>query len=241
MNSSMDAEYIFDFDKVESVFDDMKCDIKNGISINPVLYDSCEMTRYLLSLVEESMKELFLAEKCIEEVRNSSDEKARAIRKKVGNPHHVAYLCRDKLRAAKISLLYSLQDLKYLIDWNKKTIICPNHWGSICHYCKKNRCHRHKTIEINLYNISCDECESCENDSLCSSCRFNEHKVPNLISSSIVESIVEFFKSRKIELNWGRRFPFAAVLCSIKDEESLTPLMKVFQCYDTARLIGSFL
>ena len=43
------------------------------------------------------------------------------------------------------------------------------------------------------------------------------------------------------ELKWRRRFPYAAVLHSIKGALSLNYALRVLQCYDMAREIGSFL
>ena len=43
------------------------------------------------------------------------------------------------------------------------------------------------------------------------------------------------------ELNWRRRFPYAAVLHSVKGAPTLNNAIRVLQCNDTAREIGSFL
>ena len=67
---------------------------------------------------------------------------------------------------------------------------------------------------------------------------------------SIAEDLIKDASTVKLNIykdrcrkdrNWNRRFALAAVLRSIKDEESLTATMKVLQCHDMAREIGSFL
>lgn len=67
---------------------------------------------------------------------------------------------------------------------------------------------------------------------------------------SIAEDLIKDASTVKLNIykdrcrkdrNWKRRFALAAVLHSIKDEESLTATMKVLQCHDMAREIGSFL
>lgn len=44
-----------------------------------------------------------------------------------------------------------------------------------------------------------------------------------------------------IELNWKRRRDYATVLNSLKGAATINQIVRVFQCYDVARLIGSYL
>jgi hypothetical protein len=44
----------------------------------------------------------------------------------------------------------------------------------------------------------------------------------------------------KMHYNWRKRYSYAVVLNSLKNAETLTPIMKVFQCNDIARVIGSY-
>ena len=67
----------------------------------------------------------------------------------------------------------------------------------------------------------------------------NNGKTPRAIATERGHAAVAKYLQQ--ELNWRRRFPYAAVLHSVKDEEPLSPMMKVLQCHDTAREIGSFL
>ena len=68
----------------------------------------------------------------------------------------------------------------------------------------------------------------------------NDGRTPRAVATERGHAAVAKYLDPK-ELNWHRRFPYAAVLHSIKGEEPLTPMMKVLQCVDTAREIGSFL
>jgi len=44
-----------------------------------------------------------------------------------------------------------------------------------------------------------------------------------------------------IEINWRRRRNYATVLNSLKGAPTRSPTMRVFQCHDVARVIGSYL
>ena len=44
-----------------------------------------------------------------------------------------------------------------------------------------------------------------------------------------------------IELNWKRRRYYATMLNSLKGAPTISKIMRVFQCYDLARLIGTYL
>ncbi len=68
----------------------------------------------------------------------------------------------------------------------------------------------------------------------------NGGRTPRAIATENGHAAVAKYLDPK-ELNWRRRFPYASALCSVKDEEPLTPMMKVLQCHDTARVIGSYL
>jgi hypothetical protein len=239
MYFGIDMEIIYN--ETYSVFDTMERDIKKNLFINPIVNDSYKMTICLLSLLETSNDKDIVAHDLL--------DNAKATSTNVRDAQIVADKCRKISRSASTSFFSSLYDLKYLIDWNKKTILCANSWQNYrCYYCLEFECQRHKTPQSDFYSDSdpyfyCKECHSDEEDgerNLCSSCRSNKFDACN-VPESISLSITEFIKSRKIELNWCRRFPFAEVLHSVKDEEPLTPLMRVLQCHDMARLIGSFL
>ena len=68
----------------------------------------------------------------------------------------------------------------------------------------------------------------------------NDGKTPRAIAIQYGHAAVAKYLDPK-ELNWRRRFPYAAVLHSVKGAPTLNNAMQVLQCNDTAREIGSFL
>ena len=67
----------------------------------------------------------------------------------------------------------------------------------------------------------------------------NDAKTPRDVATE--EGHAAVAKYLQQELNWRRRFPFAAVLHSVKSAPTLNDAMQVLQCNDMAREIGSFL
>ena len=115
---------------------------KSGIKISPILDESYRITLSLFDKVSNSKNKEYNAEDLF--------IAAKATGENVDDARIVYEQCIRTSNSDGMSLFLCLQDLKYITDWNTKTIMRPDSLNNTCKYCWCEDCKRHNPDAVEL-------------------------------------------------------------------------------------------